>query len=417
MKTLEDKDIVYVKGRPLRRYYLTDEGWEVSKRIKTVQGGDKLPSDAEANGLLSNGLGDSRFTGSALANFEDLDGLDRLDLTLNTSATVVASRQSTTNEVGRRLGGVMGDKFGTVAKSQAGHISPKTDFVEILSSPEPPLRSQAAAGKNQSNPFLKAKLDNESSEPARDFRSLRDPAVPLAFQPIKLQPGTFTVQLVLDSREVRAKNDRDYIQDELAKKGVNALVRALELGDFFWVAKCKDPETLARYGEEGDEIALDWIVERKRLDDLVGSIKDGRFHEQKFRLRKSGVRNVVYIIEDYSLSSERILQFHEAIESAIATTQVVDGYTVKKTLTLDDTIRYLARMTVMLQSLYEVWFASMFHDMAALTGSLAVWCSPNPSTSSPQLTSNPTPTCRCSAVSAYPLRKYLTISHTQHLPL
>ena len=34
-----------------------------------------------------------------------------------------------------------------------------------------------------------------------------------------------------------------------------------------------------RYG--GRELMLDYIVERKRMDDLAGSIIDGRFHEQK----------------------------------------------------------------------------------------------------------------------------------------
>ena len=33
---------------------------------------------------------------------------------------------------------------------------------------------------------------------------------------------------------------------------------------------------------------LDFIVERKRTDDLAGSIVDGRFREQKFRLKESG---------------------------------------------------------------------------------------------------------------------------------
>lgn len=34
MKTLVQKDLVYEHGRPLRKYVLTEEGWEVAKRIK-----------------------------------------------------------------------------------------------------------------------------------------------------------------------------------------------------------------------------------------------------------------------------------------------------------------------------------------------------------------------------------------------
>lgn len=172
-----------------------------------------------------------------------------------------------------------------------------------------------------------------------------------------LPPGSFTVELVLDSREVRTQKDRDYIANELTKKGITPQMRALELGDAMWVAKCKDPNFLARHGEEGDEVMLDWIIERKRLDDLIGSIKDGRFHEQKFRLRRSGIKNVIYLIEEFSLthdsSSANAMKYHEMVASAIASTQVVNGYFVKKTRNLDDTIRYLARMTFLLRKMYE----------------------------------------------------------------
>lgn len=41
------------------------------------------------------------------------------------------------------------------------------------------------------------------------------------------------------------------------------------------------------------------------------------------------------------------------METAIGETQVLDGYFVKRTLKLDDSIRYLARMTRLLQCLYE----------------------------------------------------------------
>lgn len=182
--------------------------------------------------------------------------------------------------------------------------------------------------------------------------------VNLSNESIILPPGSFTIELLLDSREVRAKNDRDYIAKELERKGISPHVRALELGDAMWVAKCKDPNYLAQYGEEGDEVTLDWIVERKRLDDLIGSIKDGRFHEQKFRLRRSGIKNVVYLIEEFSVfhphsTGTDTPQYQEAVASAIASTQVVNGYFVKKTKNLDDTIRYLARMTFLLKKMYE----------------------------------------------------------------
>lgn len=34
MKTLVQKDLVYEHGRPLRKYALTEEGWEVAKKVR-----------------------------------------------------------------------------------------------------------------------------------------------------------------------------------------------------------------------------------------------------------------------------------------------------------------------------------------------------------------------------------------------
>lgn len=45
------------------------------------------------------------------------------------------------------------------------------------------------------------------------------------------------------------------------------------------------------------EYCLDFIVERKTADDLAASIMDGRYDEQKFRLKSCGINNVIYLVE------------------------------------------------------------------------------------------------------------------------
>ena len=178
--------------------------------------------------------------------------------------------------------------------------------------------------------------------------------------PIILPPGSFDVRLVLDSREVRSKTDRDYISEGLRKEGITPITRALPLGDILWIAQVK-PGYVNRLrsqngGDEGpgsDEVMLEHIMERKRLDDLIYSIKDGRYNEQKFRLKKSGIKHVTYIVEDFSISAERSEKYGEAVESVIAAMQVVSDIFVKQTSKLDNTIRYLARFTKELQSRYR----------------------------------------------------------------
>ena len=50
MKTLVQKDLVYEHGRPLRKYILTEEGWEVTKKIKGT-----LPGASSSQSTLSFG--------------------------------------------------------------------------------------------------------------------------------------------------------------------------------------------------------------------------------------------------------------------------------------------------------------------------------------------------------------------------
>ena len=47
-----------------------------------------------------------------------------------------------------------------------------------------------------------------------------------------------------------------------------------------------------------DVWALDYVVERKSVNDLVKSIKDsGRYEKQKYALRRCGLRRVMYLLE------------------------------------------------------------------------------------------------------------------------
>ena len=366
MKTLIDKDLVDERGRPSRTYALTDEGWEVARKMQAAA------EDSEV-GLEQSNIDPTAGRGG----FNDIVDLeDDVDDQEHRATQICNSRplEKATKPIpkgqdypGQRLGGAVTDKFGTIGSPHKPSESSRHDFRELLSSPAPqqvldsdPELAQAIRASLRDNiPQIPRPRSQHSERPSKspdkDPRPPDKAFVPATFEPIRLQPGTFTVHLIVDTREVYSKEHRDYMENELIKKGIRPLLRSLDLGDFFWVAKCHDPHLLARYGEEpgSDEIVLDWIVERKTLEDLIGSVKDGRFHEQKFRLRKSGVKNVIYLIKDKTLSQEHAQKYHEMMESAVASTQVVDGYFVKRTQKIDDTIRYLARMTTMLKGLYE----------------------------------------------------------------
>ena len=299
MKTLESKELVCTRGHPMKRYYLSDDGWDLALRLKAMHDEVEQPPSEAAK-----------------------DMKDKTHTTTSASSTTRVPPMPV-----RRLN------------------NDDMDVVYLSSSPEPEEPGMHNLGhEHQSSPNVLVRSDIVDSSAS----------------PIILPPGSFDVRLILDSREVRSKTDRDYISEGLRKEGITPITRALPLGDILWIAQVK-PGYVNRLrsqngGDEGpgsDEVMLEHIMERKRLDDLIYSIKDGRYNEQKFRLKKSGIKHVTYIVEDFSISAERCEKYGEAVESVIAAMQVVSDIFVKQTSKLDNTIRYLARFTKELQSRYR----------------------------------------------------------------
>lgn len=303
MKTLQTKEYVVERGRPTRRYQLTDDGWEVALRVKEI-----------AQKQTTGSRGASARQGSVPAPVS----------------------------IARPAQGRTGDRWFSPDPGEDEGL-----FVADGPALRPPLSD-----------FHQQDFGPDFSNLVPGSQDKVDTAIP-RFTPIRLEPGTFEVHLVLDNREVRTRRDRDYMSEELIKKGIKPIVRSLGLGDVQWVAKCKDETFLNQRGCEGDpkdggaEIVLDYILERKRLDDLISSIKDGRFHEQKFRLRQSAMQNVIYAVEEITISDEHHQKYEESVSSALASLQVVSGFFLKQTRNMDETIRYLVRMTRELKDMFE----------------------------------------------------------------
>ncbi|KAL1677789.1 ERCC4 domain-containing protein [Schizophyllum commune] len=158
------------------------------------------------------------------------------------------------------------------------------------------------------------------------------------FNPIVIPAEGYDIKFVLDIREVKSRKDRDWLADKLASKGIPVVKEPLEIGDVAWKAVRKH-----KRGDEYDEVVLDVILERKRFDDLWMSIKEGRFHEQKFRLHNSAVTKVFYLVEAYDRNKREDAKngtMGKAFDTAISSTQVVDHFRVKETSHINDTIAY-----------------------------------------------------------------------------
>lgn len=159
-----------------------------------------------------------------------------------------------------------------------------------------------------------------------------------------LTAGSFELVLLVDTREqssgVEQGLRKTALMTELTKRGIQAEMRGLPVGDFAWIARRKHGTAS---NDVSPELVMDVVIERKRADDLSSSIVDGRFKEQKHRLLRCGVRKPTYLVEglvraDYSVPYRSLLQ-------AVTNSQIVDGFDIKMTLNHTESIVYLTVMT------------------------------------------------------------------------
>lgn len=136
-------------------------------------------------------------------------------------------------------------------------------------------------------------------------------------------------------------------------------MRRLSVGDFLWI--CKDTSG------DGHELVLPYVIERKRMDDLASSIKDGRFHEQKFRLADSGIPNIIYLIESRGSNSHLGLPIQNLLQAA-TNTQIHNRFSIKFTDSHNDSILYLSVITKLLVKMFQVkyQFNSLHHLLRSI---------------------------------------------------
>ncbi|XVF40822.1 hypothetical protein PTKIN_Ptkin01aG0147000 [Pterospermum kingtungense] len=157
----------------------------------------------------------------------------------------------------------------------------------------------------------------------------------------------YEVILILDDREqftsqgARSKKMLEKICSEFKIK-IN--VRRLPIGDGIWIA---------RHKHLSSEYVLDFIVERKKVDDLRSSIRDNRYRDQKLRLLRSGLKKLIYLVEGDPNLSEAA----ESIKTACFTTEILEGFDVQRTSGLHDTLRKYGYLTRAITQYYKLHLA------------------------------------------------------------
>nr|CAG4642515.1 EOG090X06E6 [Evadne anonyx] len=193
------------------------------------------------------------------------------------------------------------------------------------------------------------------------------------FERVTLEHGQYDVVLCVDTAEVsgtgKSSNQKETASKAFQNCGVPLDFRKLAVGDYLWICKPKFES------ENTKELVLPFVVERKRLDDLVGSIKDGRFKEQKFRLKNSGLSRPMYLVEEYG--SRQNLGFPEAnLMQAIANTLIIEQFQVHWTRNSAESVAFLVTMTKQIIKMYRPlsisnMFAKQLMQLHALSGEKA----------------------------------------------
>ena len=135
------------------------------------------------------------------------------------------------------------------------------------------------------------------------------------------------MKIIVDEREA-ALYDICLNHENNNKESFLLEKRVLQLGDILFT--------------NDDESTTYLCIERKSLQDLLSSIKDGRYKEQSYRLSNcySNRHNVVYLLEGM-LSTVKDKQL---VISCIASLNYFKGFSVHRTVSMAETATYILCM-------------------------------------------------------------------------
>lgn len=99
---------------------------------------------------------------------------------------------------------------------------------------------------------------------------------------------------------------------------------------------------IVRYSN-GAEYVLDYVIERKTLDDFVSSLYDGRIDRQTFMMRKSGIKNKILLLEGKQ-KEHPDLAINVSSCKKLTEMEICYDFHVKRTLDLTDTVWFYCSM-------------------------------------------------------------------------
>ncbi|KAJ6847684.1 crossover junction endonuclease MUS81 isoform X1 [Iris pallida] len=353
MKTLLTKGLVAKSSNPAK-YMLTQEGQEAAREC-----------------LLRSGLSDSTGQVTALCrsnNPLDEQSASKIDSTTREAAfpTISISCEEELNDYAtKNFGGDELDSYNSDSSEFLGDGLPATATLNDCS------YINMDCGTSSCSVEAVHSRTVSSTNPAQiscglrpctsfDLHVAEQDTMVLAMPPRSCGKfeELYDVILILDDRENFGSRSRKVVDNIQTQFKVLVEVRRLPVGDGIWIV---------RHRQSGKEYVLDFIVERKKVDDLWSSIRDNRYRDQKMRLQQCGLRKLIYLVEGDLNGFEAA----ESIKTACFTTEILEGFDVQRTTGIADTVRKYGYLTKSISQYYSTHFSS---GKAGTTGVCPSFC-------------------------------------------
>ena len=145
--------------------------------------------------------------------------------------------------------------------------------------------------------------------------------------------------ILIDNREIKLKN---YFKDYS-----NIEFKNLDLGDIIF--------------KINDEIVL--IIERKTINDLYCSIKDGRYKEQKVRLISNySCNNILYLLEE-NIGSYKQKFNTDIIYGTVINILIRDNIRILHSVSIEETIKYIEILIKRLETNKDFFITDTPHKL------------------------------------------------------
>ncbi|CAN8061953.1 unnamed protein product [Agarophyton chilense] len=154
------------------------------------------------------------------------------------------------------------------------------------------------------------------------------------------------VILALDSQEKVSQHRSQTFssfRELLKRNGVKCSVRSLPCGDAMFLARFKD----------ATEVVLEYIIERKTINDYGASMYDGRIAKQSYVLLHSKISNPILVVEGVMKDDTHVYD-QPRMHSKLAELEVCADMYVKRTKDIEDTAHFYGCILRRLQGRYRL---------------------------------------------------------------